>query len=74
MKETKSEQELQREATKKLIIEFATDEELEKINNMAKKMIKSLDIEELAGIVACKVEQTLVYIEKTIEEFDEKNK
>jgi len=63
----------EREERKKLIIEFAVDAKLDEITAMSKKMLKILSIEELAGIVACKLENTIVYIEKIAEDIDKED-
>lgn len=54
------------EVEKKLVIEFPSDLEIQEISNMSQKMLKSLSVEELALIMGCKVEQTILHIEKSV--------
>ena len=55
---------MDREEKTKLILEFAQDIELNKITEMSKKMLKTLSVDELANIIACKTESTIMHIEK----------
>lgn len=56
-----------REIEKRLLIEFDEETTIEQMQEMAKRMLKSLDVLELAGITSCKVEQTIAHIEVTPE-------
>jgi len=49
-------------STKRLIISFSDDAKLEKINDISKKMIKSLDVEELLMIRGCRAQHTVAEV------------
>lgn len=65
---------LQRRITKKLVIEFAENVKINEINDLSKKMLNTLSVDEAVNIITCKVEQTIMYVEKTLEEFEKEEK